>query len=54
MPLGSKVGLDPSDIVLDGEMETKLSPPRKGSRAPNFRPISSVATRLEWIDQDAT
>ena len=41
MPLGRKVGLDPSDIVLDGD-PAHLSP----KRGPNFRPISIVAKRL--------
>jgi len=43
IPLGMEVGLDPSDIVLDG---TQL-PPQKGGRAPsNFLPMSIVAKRL--------
>jgi len=32
MPLGRKVGLDPSDIVFDGDQLP--SPPQKGDRAP--------------------
>jgi len=33
MPLGRKVGLDPSEIVLD---EDPAPPPQKGGRAPKF------------------
>jgi len=47
MPLGTKVGLglDPSDIVLDGDPAT---PPQKGTQpSPNFRPMSIVAKRLD-------
>jgi len=43
MPLGRKVGLDPSDIVLDADPAPL---PKKGARAPNFRPMSIVAKRL--------
>jgi len=35
MPLGMEVGLGPSDNVLDGDT------------APNFRPMSIVAKRLD-------
>ena len=46
MLLGMKVGLDPSDIVLDG---TQLPFPKKGGGypLPNFRPISIAARRLD-------
>ena len=44
MPLGRKVGLDPSNIVLDGD---PAPPPQKGGRASNFRPTSIVAKRLQ-------
>jgi len=44
MPLGRKVGLVPSDIVLDGD---PAPPPQKGDRAPNFRSTSIVAKRLD-------
>jgi len=40
MPLGTKVGLGPSHIVLDGDP----APPKKGT-APNFRSMSIVAKR---------
>jgi len=43
MPLGMEVGLDPSDIVLDGD---PAPPSPIGGRAPNFRPMSIVA---EWL-----
>jgi len=41
MPLGTEVGLGPGNIVLDGVP----APPPKRGRAPNFRPMSIVATR---------
>jgi len=43
MPLGRKVGLDPSDIVLHGDPATP--PQKRGGRASNFRPTSIVAKR---------
>jgi len=49
--LGTEVGLGPGDIVLDG---AQLFVPQRGI-APNFRPMSVVAKRLEcWMDQYAT
>jgi len=47
MPLRRKVGLDPSDIVLDGE---PVPPPQEGCRAPTFRPM---LWPNGWMDQDA-
>jgi len=44
MPLGREIGLSPSDIVLDGDPAPHLP---KSGRAPNFRPISVVAKRLD-------
>jgi len=45
MPLGTKVGLDPSDIVLDG---TQIPLLKKEDRAlPNVRPMSIVSKRLD-------
>ena len=41
MPLGVEVGLDPSDVVLDGDPATL---PKRGT-APNFRPMSIMAKR---------
>jgi len=38
MPLGTKVGLGPGHIVLDGD-----TAPPKGGTAHNFRPMSVVA-----------
>jgi len=50
MPLGMEVGLDPSDIVLDGDPAPL---PKKGAEPlPNFRPMSIVANGC--MDQDAT
>jgi len=51
MPLGTEIGLDQSNIVLDG---TQLKPPEKGGRVPppNFRPMSVVPNG--WLDKDAT
>jgi len=43
MPLGMEVGLNPGHIVLDGD-PTPLS---KRGTAPNFRPMSVVAKRLD-------
>ena len=42
MKLGTQIALDPSHIVLDGDP----APPKRGT-APNFRPMSVVATRLD-------
>ena len=44
MALGTEIGLDPSDIVFDGD---PAPPPQKGGIAPNFRPKSIVAKRLD-------
>jgi len=41
MPLGTEVGLDSGDIVLDG-----YPAPPKRDTVPNFRPMSIVAKRL--------
>ena len=38
MPLGREVGLGPGDIVLDRDP----TPPKTGTAAPSFRPISTV------------
>ena len=43
MTLGMEVRLSPGDFVLDGDP----APPQKGGEAPNFRPISIVAKRLD-------
>jgi len=42
MPLGTKVGVGPSDVVLDRD---PAHPPEKGGTAPNFGPMSIVAKR---------
>ena len=47
MPLGRKVGLSRSNIVLDGDPAPL---PQKGTEPPNFRPMSIVARRLHGID----
>jgi len=44
IPLGMEVGLVPGDIVLDGTH----FPPKQGT-APNLRPISVVAKRLDGL-----
>jgi len=44
MPLGRKVGINPSDVVLDGD---PAPPPPKGGRAPNFRPIMSIVAKQQ-------
>jgi len=43
MPLSMEVGLDPSDIVLDGNPAPL---PKKGAEPFNFQPLSNVAKRL--------
>ena len=43
MKLGTVVGLGPGHIVLDGD---PAPPPQRGT-APNFRPMSVVAKRLD-------
>jgi len=45
MPLGRKVGLDPSDIVLDGEPASLSS--KKWAEPPIFWPMSIVR---KWLD----
>jgi len=44
MALGTEVGLDPRQIVLDGEPAPL---PKKGPSRPNFRPIFIVTKRLD-------
>jgi len=44
MPFGMEEGLGPGDFVLDGD---PASPPQKGGKAPNFRPVSTVAQQLD-------
>jgi len=46
MPLGRKVGLDPSDIVLDGD---PAAPPQKGGRAPQFSAHVYCTQTAGWI-----
>jgi len=48
MPLGTEVGLEPGDVVLDGEP----APPWKGAQQPpTFRPMTIVAN---WSPISAT
>jgi len=49
MPLGMEVGLDPSDIVLDGN---PAPPPRKVAEPPIFGPC--LLWPNNWMDQDVT
>jgi len=49
MPLGRNVGLDPSDIVLDGNPAPL---PKRGQSPPNFGPC--LLWPNGWMDQDAT
>jgi len=42
MPLGTEVGLDPGDIVLDGDPALRT---KRGTAAQTFRPMSIVAKR---------
>jgi len=46
MPLGTKVGLSRSDIVLDVDPAPL---PQRGTALPNFRPMSFVAKRLDGL-----
>ena len=46
MALGMEVGLSAGDFVLGGD---PASPPVKGHSAPNFRPMSVVAKRLDGL-----
>jgi len=48
-PLGRKVGLDPSDIVLDGDPAPL---PKKGTEPPIFG--TCLLCPNGWMDQDAT
>jgi len=43
MPLGTEVGLDQGDFVLDGEP----APLKKRNAAPNFWPMCIVAKHLD-------
>ena len=43
MPLGTEMGLNPSDIVLDGDP----APPKEAQLLPNFRPMSIVAKQQD-------
>ena len=52
MALGIEVGLDPSDIVLDGDPAPL--PQKRGAQPPNFRSLSIVAKRLCVSDQNTT
>jgi len=45
MLLGTEIGLGPGHIVLDGDQAS----PKKGGTAPNFRPMSVVAKRLDGL-----
>jgi len=45
MKLGTKVGLDPGHIVLDGDP----APLPKRDTTPNFRPMSVVVKRLDGL-----
>jgi len=47
MPLGRKIGFDPSDIVLDGE---QAPPPQKGDRVPQFSVHVYCGETVGWIN----
>ena len=49
MPLGKKVGFDPSGIVLDGDPSPL---PKNGTEPPIFGPC--LLWPNGWMDQDAT
>jgi len=46
MPLGMEVGLDPSDIVLDGE---PAPPPQNGAGPPKFSAHVYYGQTAAWI-----
>jgi len=46
MPLGRNVGLDPSDIVLDGD---PAPPPQKTRQSPQFSARVHCAQMVGWI-----
>jgi len=46
MPLGRKVGLDPSETVLNGD---PAPPPQKGGRAPQFSTYVFLWPNGAWI-----
>jgi len=48
MQLCMEVDLGPGDFALDGDPA-----PQKGGTAPNFRPISIVAIRLDELTSKA-
>ena len=49
MLLGMEVGLSPGDFVLDGDPAPFLKGAKPGGGAPNFRPMSIVAERLDGL-----
>jgi len=49
MPLGTEVGLGPSDFVLDGD---PAPPSQKGAKPPVFGPC--LFWPNGWMDQDGT
>ena len=49
MPLGREVGLDPSNIVLDG---TQLPLPKEGAKPTVFG--ACLLWPNSWMDKDAT
>ena len=46
MPLGTEVGIDPGDIVLDGDRAHR---PNKGHNTPNFSTHSYSGQTAAWI-----
>jgi len=52
IPVGRKVGLSPSNILLDGKLGTQLLLPQKGAEPPVFGPC--LLWPDGWMDQDAT
>jgi len=54
MPLGKEVGLGPSDIVLDGDPEGKLSTSRKKGLSPQLVFGPCLLWGNGWMEEDAT
>jgi len=49
IPFGRELGLDPSEIVLDGHL-TQFPPPQKGAEPPQFSAHVYCGQTAEWIE----
>ena len=48
--LGTKVGLGPGHIVLDGSQLPPAPPKKKKGHTSNFRPMTIVVKRLDGVE----